>query len=89
MSNYGFLGLLIGGGVPKPAGIFSSVMDMLKTELFAEYGIKSIDFAGHPEGNPDDPDSDYHLLEKLNWTEIHSISSLDTIHLLLSHYCFF
>ena len=61
--------LLIGGGVPKPAGVFSSVMDMLKTGLFAEYGINSFDFAGHPEGNPDDPDSDYHLFEKLKWTE--------------------
>ena len=61
--------LLIGGGVPKPAGVFSSVMDMLKTEIFAEYGINSFDFAGHPEGNPDDPDSDYNLLEKLKWTE--------------------
>ena len=61
--------LLIGGGVPKPSGIFSSVMDILETELFAEYGIKSLDFAGHPEGNPDDPDSDYHLFEKLRWTE--------------------
>ena len=67
--------LLIGGGVPKPAGVFSSVMDMLKTELFAEYGINSFDFAGHPEGNPDDPDSDYHLLEKLNWTEKRKIST--------------
>ena len=67
--------LLIGGGVPKPAGIFSSVMDMLITELFAEYGIKSIDFAGHPEGNPDDPDSDYHLLEKLRWAEKRKIPS--------------
>ena len=67
--------LLIGGGVPKPAGIFSSVMDMLKTELFAEYGIKSFDFAGHPEGNPDDPESDYHLLEKLNWTEKRNITT--------------
>ena len=44
-------------------------MDMLKTEMFAEYGINSFDFAGHPEGNPDDPDSDYNLLEKLKWTE--------------------
>ena len=61
--------LLIGGGVPKPAGVFSSVMDMLKTEMFAEYGINSFDFAGHPEGNPDDPDADYNLLEKLKWTE--------------------
>ena len=67
--------LLIGGGVPKPAGIFSSVMDMLKTDLFAEYGIKSFDFAGHPEGNPDDPDSDYHLFEKLRWAEKRKIPS--------------
>ena len=67
--------LLIGGGVPKPAGVFSSVMDMLKTELFDEYGINSLDFAGHPEGNPDDPDSDYHLLEKLKWTEKRKIPS--------------
>jgi methylenetetrahydrofolate reductase (NADPH) len=61
--------LLIGGGVPQPCGSFSSVMDMLKTGLFAEYGIKSFDFAGHPEGNPDDPDSEFHLLEKLHWAE--------------------
>ena len=67
--------LLIGGGISKPAGVFSSVMDMLKTELFAEYGIKSFDFAGHPEGNPDDPDSDYHLLEKLKWTENRNIAT--------------
>ena len=67
--------LLIGGGVPKPAGVFSSVMDMLKTEMFAEYGINSFDFAGHPEGNPDDPDSDYNLLEKLKWTETRKIST--------------
>ena len=67
--------LLIGGGVPKPAGVFSSVMDMLKTEIFAEYGINSFDFAGHPEGNPDDPDSDYNLLEKLKWTEKRKIST--------------
>ena len=67
--------LLIGGGVPKPAGVFSSVMDMLKTEMFAEYGINSFDFAGHPEGNPDDPDSDYNLLEKLKWTEKRKITA--------------
>ena len=67
--------LLIGGGVPKPAGVFSSVMDMLETEMFAEYGINSFDFAGHPEGNPDDPDSDYHLFEKLRWAEKRKIPS--------------
>ena len=67
--------LLIGGGVPEPTGKYASVMDLLKTGLFAEYGINSFDFAGHPEGNPDDPKSEYHMLEKLQWTKKHEFSS--------------
>ena len=67
--------LLIGGGVPEPAGEYASVMDLLKTGLFAEYGINSFDFAGHPEGNPDDPKSEYHLLEKLRWAADREISA--------------
>ena len=67
--------LLIGGGVPEPNGKYASVMDLLKTGLFAEYGINSFDFAGHPEGNPDDPKSEYHMLEKLQWTKEHEFSS--------------
>jgi len=67
--------LLIGGGVPEPAGKYASVMDLLKTGLFAEYGINSFDFAGHPEGNPDDPKSEYHMLEKLQWTKEREFSS--------------
>ena len=61
--------LLIGGGNSQPAGDFSCVMDLLKTDLLAKYGINAFDFAGHPEGNPDDPNSEFHLLEKLRWTE--------------------
>ena len=61
--------LLIGGGNSQPAGDFSCVMDLLKTGLLAKYGINAFDFAGHPEGNPDDPNSEFHLLEKLRWTE--------------------
>jgi len=61
--------LLIGGGQSEPAGDITCVMDMLKTGLFAKYGINAFDFAGHPEGNPDDPNSEAHLLEKLLWTE--------------------
>ena len=67
--------LLIGGGVPEPTGKYASVMDLLKTGLFAEYGINSFDFAGHPEGNPDDPKSEYHMLEKLQWTKEREFSS--------------
>ena len=61
--------LLIGGGNSQPAGDFSCVMDLLKTGLLAKYGINAFDFAGHPEGNPDDPNSEFHLIEKLRWTE--------------------
>ncbi len=61
--------MLISGGHSEPAGKISCVMDMLKTGLFAKYGINAFDFAGHPEGNPDDPNSAEHLLEKLNWAE--------------------
>jgi methylenetetrahydrofolate reductase (NADPH) len=67
--------LLIGGGVPDPAGEYASVMDLLKTGLFAKNGINSFDFAGHPEGNPDDPISEHHLLEKLRWTADREISA--------------
>ena len=67
--------LLIGGGLTEPTGDYSSVMDLLKTGLFTEFGIDAFDFAGHPEGNPDDPDSEYHLLEKLRWTADREISA--------------
>ncbi|MBC8259518.1 MAG: methylenetetrahydrofolate reductase [SAR324 cluster bacterium] len=67
--------LLIGGGVPVPAGDYTSVMDLLNTGLFSEYGINAFDFAGHPEGNPDDPQAELHLLEKLNWTAERNIST--------------
>ncbi len=67
--------LLIGGGNSQPAGDFSCVMDLLKTGLLAKYGINAFDFAGHPEGNPDDPNSEFHLLEKLRWTAEREISA--------------
>ena len=45
--------LLVGGGAGKPLGEFSSVMDMLETGIFDRFGITSLGFAGHPEGNAD------------------------------------
>mgnify|MGYP001366799380 FL=1 len=65
--------LLIGGGQNKPEGEFNCVMDMLKTGLFSKYKINTIDYAGHPEGNPDDPNSANNLIEKLNWSDEHGI----------------
>lgn len=45
--------LVIGGGLEKQAGEFSSTMEVLETGLFQEFGITDIGIAGHPEGSPD------------------------------------
>ena len=45
--------LVIGGGLPKQAGDFSSTMEVLETGYFDACGIKKIAIAGHPEGSPD------------------------------------
>ena len=58
--------LVIGGSPKKQEGPFSKSMDLFKTGLFGKYKFK-INIAGHPEGNPDDLDSDINLLEKSKW----------------------
>ncbi|UXS01572.1 methylenetetrahydrofolate reductase [Agrobacterium tumefaciens] len=45
--------LVIGGGVGKAAGPFSSSMELLETGIFDSLGIRRIGVAGHPEGSPD------------------------------------
>jgi methylenetetrahydrofolate reductase (NADPH) len=45
--------LVIGGGVEKPVGEFSSAMDMIATGIFDRNGIRDIAVAGHPEGSQD------------------------------------
>ncbi|MEM9105803.1 MAG: methylenetetrahydrofolate reductase [Pseudomonadota bacterium] len=45
--------LVIGGGLDRQAGEFSSTMEVLETGFFDTYGIKKIGIAGHPEGSPD------------------------------------
>ncbi|MHB2264649.1 methylenetetrahydrofolate reductase [Aliihoeflea sp. PC F10.4] len=45
--------LVIGGGLDKPAGEFTSTMDVLNTGFFEANGITDIGIAGHPEGSPD------------------------------------
>ena len=57
--------LVIGGGVDKPAGDFASSMEVLKTGIFQEYGIRKIGVSGHPEGSPDIPDDA--LAEAIAW----------------------
>lgn len=48
--------LIIGGGVDKPVGDFTSSMEILETGLIQDYGIGKIGISGHPEGSPDIPD---------------------------------
>ena len=67
--------LLIGGGATQITGPYAQVMDLLETGLLAEYGITHIDIAGHPEGNPDDPDPEQSLVAKLNWADRHGMYS--------------
>lgn len=45
--------LVIGGGLEKEAGDFSSTMEVLETGFFDKYGITHMGVAGHPEGSPD------------------------------------
>lgn len=45
--------LVIGGGLEKEAGEFSSTMEVLETGFFDKYGITNMGVAGHPEGSPD------------------------------------
>ena len=45
--------LLIGGGVDNPVGEFHETMQILRTGLLPEFGIKRLGVAGHPEGSPD------------------------------------
>lgn len=42
--------LVVGGGIDLPRGAFSGTLALLQTGLFERYGIRTIGFAGHPEG---------------------------------------
>lgn len=45
--------LVIGGGLERQAGEFSSTMEVLETGFFDKYGVTQMGVAGHPEGSPD------------------------------------
>lgn len=45
--------LIIGGGLDKPNGEFTSTMEVIGTGFFDANGIMNIGVAGHPEGSPD------------------------------------
>ena len=59
--------LFIGGGVGDVQGPYDSVMDLFKTGLVEREAFREVGVAGHPEGNPSDPDAEKNLLEKIYW----------------------
>jgi methylenetetrahydrofolate reductase (NADPH) len=77
--------LLIGGGVDNPVGDFTSSIEVLRTDLFQQYGIKKLGVAGHPEGSPDIPPADVTaaLLEKNAYAKEHGMEMYIT-----TQFCF-
>jgi methylenetetrahydrofolate reductase (NADPH) len=77
--------LIIGGGVDKPVGGFTSSMEVLETGLFQKYGIRHIGVAGHPEGSPDIPPDEVRkaLLEKNAFAKEHDLQMYVT-----TQFCF-
>lgn len=49
--------LFLAGGVSEAAGPYDSTLKAFETSAFASAGLRTVGVAGHPEGNPSDPDS--------------------------------
>lgn len=80
-------GLILAGGVAKPAGEFHSSMQLLESGAFD--GFERLHVAGHPEGNKDiDPDgSDRMVMEALRWKQAFSART-DAKMALATQFCF-
>lgn len=79
--------LLLGGGVPKPAGEFDNSMELIETGLFD--GFERLHVAGHPEGNRDiDSDgSDRAVMQALKWKQAFS-ERTDAKMAIATQFCF-
>lgn len=67
--------LLLAGGAGQAAGPYTQTLDVLRTEAFAQVGLRVVALAGHPEGNPADPDSRQNLATKLQFLHAAGIES--------------
>ena len=61
--------LLIGGGLGKPSGPFTTSLQILQSDAFQNVGIQTVAFAGHPEGNPVDSNPGKSLRDKLSFLQ--------------------
>ncbi|MEC7870803.1 MAG: hypothetical protein VX868_01895 [Chloroflexota bacterium] len=59
----------------NPNNVFSNTLEMLETGLFEKYQFEQINIAGHPEGNPMDPESEKNLQLKCHWLNQHNFNS--------------
>ncbi|MDQ8200826.1 methylenetetrahydrofolate reductase [Pelagicoccus enzymogenes] len=57
--------LLLAGGQARAEGPFSEALDIIKHPSFATSGIQTACIAGHPEGNPEDPNCWKNLEKKV------------------------
>ncbi|HEY0300202.1 MAG TPA: methylenetetrahydrofolate reductase [Rhizomicrobium sp.] len=59
--------LVIAGDVDRPRGLFSSSIEVVESGLLEQRGVRTVLFAGHPEGHPAvaDPVLDSALAEKI------------------------
>ena len=59
--------LILAGGAGKVAGPFAETLDILRTKAFERAELRVVGLAGHPEGNPADPNSRANLTRKLQF----------------------
>ena len=59
--------LLLAGGSGRRPGPFLETLDLLRSEAFARADLRVVALAGHPEGNPEDPNSRLSLAKKLQF----------------------
>ena len=77
--------LLIGGDVTRPTGPYQSSLELLRSGAFQAAGIRSVGFAGYPEGRPG-------IAPETLWQSLHDkldyarTSGLETF--IVSQFCF-
>jgi methylenetetrahydrofolate reductase (NADPH) len=47
---------VVGGDPSTPEGPYASSLDVIRTGMLSEFGVREVSIAGYPEGHPDIPD---------------------------------